>query len=72
MVTLSVLGLSGVAGHVAWGLFLYIALRRRFGIKIHNNGHLYLSYRAAAKEIGSHPAKSQDGTRSFNITDLSC
>jgi len=33
---------------------LYIALKRRYGSKVHNNGRIYLSQRNAAKELGSH------------------
>jgi hypothetical protein len=33
---------------------LYIALRRRYSVKSHNNGRIYLSQRMAAQEIGSH------------------
>lgn len=33
---------------------LYIALKRRYSVKIHNNGRLFLSQRKAAEEIGSH------------------
>jgi hypothetical protein len=32
---------------------LFVALTARFGRKIHNNGRLYLSVRAAAHELGS-------------------
>lgn len=33
---------------------LYTALKRRYNINGHNNGHLYLSQRKAAGELGSH------------------
>jgi hypothetical protein len=33
---------------------LYVALKRRYGHNIHNNGRLFLSHRDAAEEIGSH------------------
>jgi hypothetical protein len=33
---------------------LYIALKRRYSIKLHNNGRIFLSQRNAAKELGSH------------------
>jgi hypothetical protein len=33
---------------------LYVALRRRYSLHLHNNGRIYLSPRVAAKEIGSH------------------
>lgn len=33
---------------------LYVALRRRYGREIHNNGKIYLSQRNAAKELRSH------------------
>jgi hypothetical protein len=33
---------------------LYVALRRRYSRQFRNNGHIYLSQRAAAEEIGSH------------------
>jgi hypothetical protein len=32
---------------------LYVALRARYGVAIHNNGRLYLSQRTACREIGS-------------------
>ena len=33
---------------------LYVALRRRYSLQFRNNGHIYLSQRAAEEEIGSH------------------
>ena len=33
---------------------LYIALRRRYSVRLHNNGRIYLSQRMAAQELGSH------------------
>jgi hypothetical protein len=33
---------------------LYVALRRRYNQNFHNNGHLFISQRDAAEEIGSH------------------
>jgi hypothetical protein len=33
---------------------LYVALRRRYSVALHNNGKIFLSQRDAAKEIGSH------------------
>jgi hypothetical protein len=33
---------------------LYVALKRRYNVKFHNNGKLFLSQRMAAKETGSH------------------
>ena len=33
---------------------LYVAVRRRYSLKLHNNGRVYLSQRKAAKELGSH------------------
>jgi hypothetical protein len=33
---------------------LYAALKRKYGVAIHNNGRLYLSQRDAVAEIGSH------------------
>lgn len=33
---------------------LYVALRRRYNQKLHNNGRIFLSQRTAAKELGSH------------------
>lgn len=33
---------------------LYIALKRRYGHKIHNNGKIFLSQRTAAQELSSH------------------
>jgi len=33
---------------------LYVAIRRRYHRKIHNNGRLFLSQRLAAKELASH------------------
>jgi hypothetical protein len=33
---------------------LYVALRRRYSIKLHNNGRIFLSHRQAAEELGSH------------------
>jgi hypothetical protein len=33
---------------------LYLALKRRYIIKAHNNGHIYLSQRDAAHELNSH------------------
>jgi len=33
---------------------LYIALKRRYWVKSHNNGKLFLSQRTAAKELSSH------------------
>jgi hypothetical protein len=33
---------------------LYVALRRRYSVTIHNNGRLFLSQRKAAKELRSH------------------
>jgi hypothetical protein len=33
---------------------LYVALKRRYSVNIHNNGRLFLSQRAAEAEIGSH------------------
>jgi hypothetical protein len=33
---------------------LYISLKRRYNLRDHNNGRIFLSQRAAAKEIGSH------------------
>ena len=33
---------------------LYVALMRRYNLKLHNNGRIYLSQRDAAKELGSH------------------
>jgi len=33
---------------------LYIALKRRYSSKLHNNGRLFLSQRKAAAELGSH------------------
>ena len=33
---------------------LFAALKRRYGVNIHNNGRLFLSLRDAAEEIGSH------------------
>jgi hypothetical protein len=32
---------------------LYVALRRRYGHKIHNNGRVFISHRDAMKEVGS-------------------
>jgi hypothetical protein len=37
---------------------LYAALKRRYGVNIHNNRRLFVSRRDAAEEIGSH----KDGT----------
>lgn len=36
---------------------LYIALKRRYGQRIQNNGRLFLSQRNAADELGSHPGQ---------------
>ena len=33
---------------------LYVALKRRYNVNIHNNGRIYLSQRQAAQELGSH------------------
>ena len=33
---------------------LYVALKRKWGSDLHNNGRIYLSQRDAAEEIGSH------------------
>jgi hypothetical protein len=33
---------------------LYIALKRRYSVRSHNNGWIYLSQRTAAQELGSH------------------
>jgi hypothetical protein len=33
---------------------LFVALKRRYSIKLHNNGRIFLSQRLAAKELGSH------------------
>jgi hypothetical protein len=33
---------------------LYMALKRRYGIKYHNNGRLFVSQRTASKELRSH------------------
>lgn len=33
---------------------LYVALKRRYNVKNHNNGKIYLSQRQAAAELGSH------------------
>jgi hypothetical protein len=33
---------------------LYVALKRRYSIKLHNNGRIFLSQRMAAKELNSH------------------
>jgi hypothetical protein len=47
-------------GTVAWrelshgARSLYVALRRRYSPALHNNGHIYLSQRDAARELKSH------------------
>jgi hypothetical protein len=33
---------------------LYVALRRRYSVRMHNNGRLFLSQRMAEKELNSH------------------
>ena len=33
---------------------LYVALKRRYNVKLHNNGRIFLSQRQAEKELGSH------------------
>jgi len=33
---------------------LYVALKRRYSVKLHNNGRIFLSQRMAASELGSH------------------
>jgi hypothetical protein len=33
---------------------LYVALKRRYNVKNHNNGQIYLSQRFTAKELRSH------------------
>jgi hypothetical protein len=47
---------------------LLTALKRRYWKDRHNNGHIYLSQRAAAKELGKAQSRLLVGSASYSTT----